>query len=881
MERMIKLKSVLLAVLTTALILPSVPYAAAETDVPEEPPAEVQEEENKDIVSFKAFRNGQEIDVYSYETEQGNVIFIENGTTLKFEKDNDRTQKFEYKFFYKDSEYEQIFFPEIQTDEFVFKAVKKGEFFIKVSRYDKEKDVTEEKIFGVVVTDGETSYSDTVLNINEPVRLNCGMSKTLALSSGTIKFIGSDSSFLQIQKISGNIISIGAKSAGTAHICIISNDGTARIATVNVRDCIMRTHTNDIVKLNNPKFTPYSISDGTFLQRKFSTQTGQQIIFSPVANMPSYTYEYFYQDEYGQDICIQPQSRNGNFKFTPIEPRKYVISVVVRDKTKNFIKKEIFTITATGKAVDTAKMIDTVEQTKTKTIVFPEMVTSIWKSNTNAFFAVSRKNVTYRGLNEGTTEFIILTESGRIYENYIKISPKMSEPFTLKTNSVLLNVQNTHKIAFAQKGDDTQFKYQSVDPSVASVSKDGVITALKAGTTEIVISNKINADKIKVTVNTTSIKLNTSSLELYTNNKAVLKPILDKGSNTSVSFSSSNTSVATVEQNGTVTAHKGGTAVITAKTANGKTASCTVTVMEIPNDVNISFKSVCPTVHVGETVSVGLNLSDSRYDKYVSVSVSDKTKASVSYSNGKCTIKGLETGKVILTASLPNGRQISTFFYSVGNYSDFRTNYAVEKGIDISCFNANVNYKKLKEEGYTFVIIRSGFGKELYQKDELFEKHIQGAKNAGLGIGIYHFCYAGNVAEAKREAQVCNQIIAKYRSDIKYGVFYDYEEDSIRYATKRGFAVNKSTVTNILVAFCEEIERCGFVAGVYGNTNEGRLYMDMNKIGKYMFWYAAPGATTFAFDFDIWQYSFWLRSPAFSGEADGDKIYSTVFQKLK
>ena len=71
------------------------------------------------------------------------------------------------------------------------------------------------------------------------------------------------------------------------------------------------------------------------------------------------------------------------------------------------------------------------------------------------------------------------------------------------------------------------------------------------------------------------------------------------------------------------------------------------------------------------------------------------------------------------------------------------------------------------------------------------------------------------------------------------------------------------------------------MAGVYGNTNEGRLYMDMNKIGKYMFWYAAPGATTFAFDFDIWQYSFWLRSPAFSGEADGDKIYSTVFQKLK
>ena len=876
-----KLKSILIAVLAAALLLPSVPYAAAETEISEEPPAQVREEQKMDIVSLTAFKDGQEIEVYCQQTEQGNVIPIENGTTLKFGKVPDETKKFEYQFFYKDSEYEQIFFPQTKNDEFVFKAVKKGEFFIKVSRYDKDEDLTEEKIFAVIVSDGETSYSDNILNINEPIRLNRGMSKTVALSSGIINFIGYDSSLLDIQKISGNIISVGAKSAGTAHICIISKDGIPRIITVNVRDCIMRTYTNDIVKLNNPKFASYTIADGTFLKRKFNASTGQQIIFSPVSNT-QYTYEYFYQDEYGQDICIQPESYNGNFKFTPIEPRQYVISVVVRDKIKNYIEKEIFTINATGKKIDTAKMIDTVEQTKTKTITFPERVTSVWKSNTNAFFNVSRKNVTYRGLNEGTTEFIVLTENGRVYENYIKISPKMSEPFQLSQNSVTLNAQDVYKVSFSKKGDDTSYQYQSSNPSVASVSKDGNITALKAGTAEIIVSNKINADKIKVTVNTTSIKLNTNSLELYTNNKAVLKPILDNGSNTSVSFYSSNTNVATVEQNGTVTAHNNGTAVITARTSNGKTTSCTVTVTAaVPSDVNISFQSVCPTVHVGGTVTLGLNISDSRYNKFVSVSVSDKSKASVSYSNGKCTIKGLGTGKVTLTASLPNGRQISTFFYSVGNYSDFRTNYAVEKGIDISCFNPNINYKKLKEQGYTFVIIRSGFGKELYQKDELFEKHIQGAKSAGLGIGIYHFCYAGNVAEAKREAQVCNQIIAKYRADIKYGVFYDYEEDSIRYAKQRGFTVNKSTVTDILVSFCEEMERYGFVAGVYGNTNEGQLYMDMNRLKKYMFWYAAPGATRFAFDFDIWQYSFWLTSSAFSGEADGDKIYSTVFEKLK
>ena len=876
MDKMKMLSSLMAA----CLILSAVPCMSAEVYADDEEVPAIVQEEKTDIVSVSAFRDGQETAVYSQQTEQGDVFYIENGTTLKFEKISDR-KNFEYKFFYKDSESDYVFFPQAKFDSFVFKAVKKGDFFIKVSRCDIETDTTEEKVFAVVVMDGETTFSDTRLNVSDTLEINLGMSKSVALSGGSYSFIGTDSDILDIKKINNSLISVSAKNAGSSKLCLISDDGIARIVKVNVNDCIMRTSTNDIVKLSNNKFASYVIADGTVLKRKFSAPTGQKIVFSPVGNM-IYTYEYLYQDEYGQEVCIQPESYNGNFKFTPIENRQYIISVVVRDKVKDHIKKEIFTINATGKSVDTAKIIDTVELKKTKTITFPENVKNIWKNNTNAHFSVSKKNVTYRGINEGTTEFIVLTENGRIYENYIKISPKMTEPFKLKTTYTILDVNEKYNISFIQKGDDPDIKYQSLDTSVASVSSDGVITALKAGETCIVVSNRINAVKIKVIVNTSSIKLNTASLSLYPNNQAVLRPVLDAGSSTAVYFSSSNTNVATVEKNGVVTARSIGNAIITARTANGKTASCNVSVLSlIPNDVNINFKSVCPTVHVGETVYLDINISDKNYAQYVSVSVSDKTKASVSYSNGRCAIKGIGTGKVYLTATLPNGRQISTFFYSVGNYADFRTNHALEKGIDISCFNPNINYQKLKQQGYTFVIIRAGFGNDISQKDELFEKHIQGAKKAGLGIGIYYFCYAGNVAQAKREAQICSQIISKYRADIQYGVFYDYEEDSIRYARQRGYAVNRQTVTDILVAFCSEIERNGFVAGVYGNTNDTRLYMDLNRIKKYMFWYAAPGATTFAFDCDIWQYSFWLTSSAFSGEADGDKIYSTVFQKLK
>ena len=365
------------------------------------------------------------------------------------------------------------------------------------------------------------------------------------------------------------------------------------------------------------------------------------------------------------------------------------------------------------------------------------------------------------------------------------------------------------------------------------------------------------------------------------NKKVALQPILDSGSKTAVTFSSSDDKVAGVDKNGVVTAQKGGTAIITATTSNGLKAYCQVTVIDIPDNVTMSFASVCPTVHIGKTVTLDIKMSDPKYAKYVTVSVSDKSKAAVSYKDGKCTIKGLKAGKLYLTAYLPNGRSIKTMFYSTGNYSAYRTWYEVERGIDVSCFNDNVDYKKLKQLGYTFIIIRDGFGNELSQKDEYFEKHINGAKKAGLGIGIYHFCYALNVADAKKEAKVCNQIISKYRGDITHGVYYDYEEDSRRCAERQGYYQNRQIVTDIMDAFCSEIERYGFVAGIYTDTYDRETYFDMNRLDKYLFWYAAPGFTSFDFEFDIWQYTFELVSPAFSGYADGDKIYSTIFKELK
>ncbi len=454
--------------------------------------------------------------------------------------------------------------------------------------------------------------------------------------------------------------------------------------------------------------------------------------------------------------------------------------------------------------------------------------------------------------------------------------------FSLEKTAFELNVNGTAQM----KPNSTiskSYTYTSSNTAVATVSSTGLIKGIKSGTAKITVKNNLGETKTaSVNVNTSSIKLNTSSQTLLKGKTYQLKATIDSGSPTKYTFSTSNSKVATVNSStGLVTAKAAGTATITVKTTNNKTATCKITVTEIPSTVTVKFGSVIPTVHVGKTVKVNITASNSSYTNNITCTTSNSKIATVSFSNGVCTVKGVGTGKATITATLPNGKKATSYVYSIGNYNDYRTTTAVEKGIDVSTWNTNIDYKALKNAGYTFVIIRSGYGGLISQKDNQFETHIQGAKAAGLGIGIYHFSYAVNTTAAKQEAKICNQIIRKYRNYITHGVYFDYEDDSIRYAKQLGYTVNKTNVTAITKTFCSEMENYGFVAGVYSNTSYTNTYLDLSQLSNYLFWYAAPGATSFPFDFDIWQYSFTVKPSGTNGDTDGDKVFTTIFQKLK
>lgn len=156
------------------------------------------------------------------------------------------------------------------------------------------------------------------------------------------------------------------------------------------------------------------------------------------------------------------------------------------------------------------------------------------------------------------------------------------------------------------------------------------------------------------------------------------------------------------------------------------------------------------------------------------------------------------------------------------------------RGIDISKWNANLDFKRLKADGIEFAMIRAGLGT---QTDPMFQSHIKGAQAAGMRVGVYWFAYALNVSEAKKEADACLKVIKPYKLDLP--VFYDFEYDTERYAGDKGVTYTVASRTAIIKAFCDRIEASGYDAGVYINPDYCLYKTNRTQLKKYKLWIAA------------------------------------------
>lgn len=194
-------------------------------------------------------------------------------------------------------------------------------------------------------------------------------------------------------------------------------------------------------------------------------------------------------------------------------------------------------------------------------------------------------------------------------------------------------------------------------------------------------------------------------------------------------------------------------------------------------------------------------------------------------------------------------------------------------GIDVSEHNGKLDWPVIKKAGIDFAIVRTGYG--VSHEDTYFAANIKGAIAQGIPVGIYHFSYALNASGAKDEAEFVIKLLKPYKDKITLPVFYDFEYDTVTYAKKQGVTLGKEAFNSHTVAFCEALQTAGYKTGVYYNLDYLRKYVDSNRIGKYVQWYAqyADKASTTAWD--LWQYSSSHTIPGCSGRFDINVLGNT------
>lgn len=180
------------------------------------------------------------------------------------------------------------------------------------------------------------------------------------------------------------------------------------------------------------------------------------------------------------------------------------------------------------------------------------------------------------------------------------------------------------------------------------------------------------------------------------------------------------------------------------------------------------------------------------------------------------------------------------------------------KGIDVSEHNENIDFAKVKNAGYNFVIIRIGWigNKNNHTVDKYFEENYRKAKEQGLKIGFYVYSYVENeTAMYSAINWIKQKILGK---TYEYPIFLDMEDKQIA-------NLSKELLTNLCIAFCNSFKN----SGVYANLDWFTNKLDVNKLTNYKIWLAQWSSNyTKDFKVDLWQYTSKGKVDGIKGNVD-------------
>lgn len=191
--------------------------------------------------------------------------------------------------------------------------------------------------------------------------------------------------------------------------------------------------------------------------------------------------------------------------------------------------------------------------------------------------------------------------------------------------------------------------------------------------------------------------------------------------------------------------------------------------------------------------------------------------------------------------------------------------------LDVSAYQPNIDYAKVKAAGIEGVILRCGityWGKQVCSADEYFERHYKGFKAVGMPVGAYYYSAADTTEAARREADFVAGILKG--KQLEFPVYYDVE------CEPRMGKLSKAELTEIAETFCNAIEKAGWFTGIYANTNYYLNKLDHAALAeRYTLWladYRGDNANK-TLKRDIWQHTSTGRVNGIEGNVDMNECY--------
>ncbi len=378
-----------------------------------------------------------------------------------------------------------------------------------------------------------------------------------------------------------------------------------------------------------------------------------------------------------------------------------------------------------------------------------------------------------------------------------KMVPEVQEETVkvMKGMRVALSITRYGKLIKKYKDNNKYFKFKTSNKKIATVTKNGVITALKSGKCDITVTNK--KDDVKFTlhlvvtkdIKVKSIKLNTTSKKYKKTGKkfslkAKIKVLTKNAGNIPVAWYSTDTSVATVDSFGNVTVEGYGECdICCAAGSNGKVAKCKVKVVD------------------------------------------PKAKKKTQEDNGD------------------NG------------YSGGRPEYNTGKVVDLSRFNTVVDWGQLRDS-CDAVILRvgyRGYGAEGNMvQDSSYASNVYYCQQYGIPFSVYFVTTATNYNEGAAEADFIASRVGGH--SLCFPVFMDTEKTG-GYPNGRSDQLSPSERTSAIKGACQQLNARGYQAGIYASTYFIQDNLVMSELPYYMWVADYRGYCGYGGDKLLWQYT--------------------------